>query len=808
MQIASITTNEQGEYEYATEEDYLEQTLDFVIQKEGFERKNISYEIDKAEIKSDILLNELEKGTKEKTRIFGTIRNSKNRDPVKAASITLSIEGTQIATMTSDELGGYEYTAEEDFVGQTLDFIIQKEGFIRQDISHEIERFEIESDFLMDEIEIKIKGKICDETDNPLDNASIIFSIGNSTINRNTDKDGLFSFDISEQYLNKSIDYTANKTGFQTKTEKIQLKEGVQLEIKLIAETEESIEPKISVKDKKKNPLEGVKLSLDLGGEQVGIGISDKNGIVKITLKPEFKDKTIQYKAELGGFEIASGEIKVTEELSQEIKLKPLRELSFLEKLIVTAKENPIAILIITGIVATALLALPGLLNDHPEINDYWADPYIINPGESSRLHWSVSNAADVIIHPEIGSVGLSGSVEIHPTRTTTYALTIINENGEEVDSVEVVVEVLEEVIPEINYFEADPEHIDGLEGETTLSWEVSGATTVTIDGVGPVEVSEGSIDRWVEQTTTFILRATNDAGVPDVRTTRVYVEGENLNEPVIHYFIANPDIISSGEKSTLQWDVSGVETVTINNKIGKMGGIGNTDVYLDETTVFVLTAENAAGKDAKTLTVLVEKPELTLDPESPNFDFGIMDKGGTDSRTFSISNTGGGTLEWEISTIQNWISVYPTKGSNSEEVKVTVETVDLDAGSHGGEITIKSNGGNIDIPVSLVIKQSIPAAPSKLTNIISSRYCAIEWIDNSENEDGFNIYIGDSGCGSCEEGIYEWEINEKVDKDVTGFSWSESCCDVAECSCVMVRAYNEIGESSNSNIIMLAPLC
>jgi hypothetical protein len=73
MQIASITTDEQGEYEYATEEDYLEQTLDIIIQKEGFERKNISYEIDKAEIVSDILLNELEKGTKEKTRIFGSL---------------------------------------------------------------------------------------------------------------------------------------------------------------------------------------------------------------------------------------------------------------------------------------------------------------------------------------------------------------------------------------------------------------------------------------------------------------------------------------------------------------------------------------------------------------------------------------------------------------------------------------------------------------------------------------------------------------------------------------------------------------
>ncbi|MCD4815803.1 MAG: hypothetical protein K8R06_05305, partial [Methanosarcinales archaeon] len=223
MQIASITTNEQGEYEYATEKDYPEQTLDFVIQKEGFETKNISYEIDKAEIKSDILLNELEKGTKEKTRIFGTIRNSKNRDPVKDASITLSIEGTQIAAITSDEMGRYEYTAEEDYTGQTLDYVIQKEGFIRKDISHEIDRFEIKSDILMDEIEIKIKGKICDETDSPLDNASISFSIGNSTINLNSDKEGSFSFNIGQQFLNQNIGYEASREGFKIKRGKLTL---------------------------------------------------------------------------------------------------------------------------------------------------------------------------------------------------------------------------------------------------------------------------------------------------------------------------------------------------------------------------------------------------------------------------------------------------------------------------------------------------------------------------------------------------------------------------------------------------------
>jgi hypothetical protein len=97
------------------------------------------------------------------------------------------------------------------------------------------------------------------------------------------------------------------------------------------------------------------------------------------------------------------------------------------------------------------------------------------------------------------------------------------------------------------------------------------------------------------------------------------------------------------------------------------------------------------------------------------------------------------------------------------------------------------------------------PVAPSDLTRI-STLPCKIEWKDNSTDEDGFNIYIGGS-CAKCEE-TTTWFKVATVGKDVTSFTWNESCCSVSECSCAMVRAYNAKGESPNSNIIMLAPVC
>ncbi|MBC2697014.1 MAG: hypothetical protein HF976_15230 [ANME-2 cluster archaeon] len=386
-------------------------------------------------------MNNLEKGTKEKTRIFGTIRNSKNRDPVKAASITLNIEGTQIVAITSDELGGYEYTAEEDYIGQTLDYVIQKEGFIRKDISHEIDRFEIKSDILIDEIEIKIKGKVCDETDNPLDNASISFSIGNSTINLNSDKDGSFSFNIGQQFLNQTIGYETSREGFKIKRGKLTLIEDLKC-INLFKDI---------LIDNGSNNINWIKVAA-IGIILVGIAI------------------------------ILLG--NTTEDIPPELSTDP----------------DPINFEFVPGIGAQTF--------------SIW------NDGDGT-LEWDVYSDRDwIIVSPDVGTDDgtvsvILNSAGMYPGRHTGR-ITVESNGGTKTGMI--FLHIPEDGkppsrAPEIHIFMADPEYIDGPEGETTLSWEVSGATSVIIDGVGPVEVSKGSIDKWISQTTTFTIRAMNDVG-------------------------------------------------------------------------------------------------------------------------------------------------------------------------------------------------------------------------------------------------------------------------------------------------------
>lgn len=65
-----------------------------------------------------------------------------------------------------------------------------------------------------------------------------------------------------------------------------------------------------------------------------------------------------------------------------------------------------------------------------PTIDSFNANPDTLEKGKSSSLTWSVSGASKVSISPGIGTVGLTGSQSISPSKTTTYTLTATNELG------------------------------------------------------------------------------------------------------------------------------------------------------------------------------------------------------------------------------------------------------------------------------------------------------------------------------------------------------------------------------------------
>ncbi len=101
-----------------------------------------------------------------------------------------------------------------------------------------------------------------------------------------------------------------------------------------------------------------------------------------------------------------------------------------------------------------------------------------------------------------------------------------------------------------------------------------------------------------------------------------------------------------------------------------------------------------------------------------------------------------------------------------------------------------------------------LPKAPTDLTKVESSPTCKLSWTDNSDDEKGFNVYIGVPVHGRCADGATNWGKEGAVGANQTEYSWAESCCSVLENSCAVVRAFNGQGESADSNVIVLAPVC
>jgi len=127
--------------------------------------------------------------------------------------------------------------------------------------------------------------------------------------------------------------------------------------------------------------------------------------------------------------------------------------------------------------------------------------------------------------------------------------------------------------------------------GTSTLSWSVTGASSLSIDnGIGTVTGSSKNVSP--ASTTTYTLTATSASGVTSTAQFTVTV----VLPPAISSFIATPSILTSGAAAVLSWTTSNTTTLSINNGVGTVTGITSISVMPVATTTFTLTAANAAG--------------------------------------------------------------------------------------------------------------------------------------------------------------------------------------------------------------------
>jgi hypothetical protein len=246
-------------------------------------------------------------------------------------------------------------------------------------------------------------------------------------------------------------------------------------------------------------------------------------------------------------------------------------------------------------------------LNRVITINRFIANPTNIKTGGSSTLSWDIENATEASISPAVGTVNpASGSVVVSPATTTTYTLTAKNAKNTTTQNVTVTVEI---AAAQIVDFLGTPTRI--TRGQTaTLSWGTLNADTVSIEpGIGTVADS-GTRSVQPDATTTYTLTATGFDGNAVTRSVTIEVEG---GLPRILRFSATPPIILPGENSTLNWQVENATEISISN-LGAVDASGNRVVSPPNTTVYVITASNAAGQTSESLELVVENPVKILE--------------------------------------------------------------------------------------------------------------------------------------------------------------------------------------------------
>ncbi|HEU0122542.1 MAG TPA: OmpA family protein [Bryobacteraceae bacterium] len=90
------------------------------------------------------------------------------------------------------------------------------------------------------------------------------------------------------------------------------------------------------------------------------------------------------------------------------------------------------------------------------------------------------------------------------------------------------------------------------------------------------------------------------------------------VSKPIVKFFSAEPTTIERGQASSLKWEVTGADSVSINQGLGTVSASGNRSVFPSDTTTYTLTATNGGGSVTESVTVNVTAPAPKPAPEAP----------------------------------------------------------------------------------------------------------------------------------------------------------------------------------------------
>ncbi|HLP61163.1 MAG TPA: hypothetical protein VK186_20140 [Candidatus Deferrimicrobium sp.] len=116
------------------------------------------------------------------------------------------------------------------------------------------------------------------------------------------------------------------------------------------------------------------------------------------------------------------------------------------------------------------------------------------------------------------------------------------------------------------------------------------------------------------------------------------------------------------------------------------------------ETVYYKIVAVNTAGETGQPVAIRINTTHEARGPVlrvlQRRLDFGAAAREGIiPAKTFTVDNTGVGTMNWTVQTADDWISITPSSGINSGLATVTVNATGKTGGTYTGSIIIAAPG-------------------------------------------------------------------------------------------------------------------
>jgi len=237
-----------------------------------------------------------------------------------------------------------------------------------------------------------------------------------------------------------------------------------------------------------------------------------------------------------------------------------------------------------------------------PSVEYLEANPATLQSAGNVQLRWSVKNAGDVVIQPDIGQRAPQDELTVSVNKSTSWTLTASGPGGTVVRTIAVT--VAPPPPPHVDSFQVQPATV--RQGESAkLRWSVSGTTTsVRIEPGFAALPASGERDVQVSATTTFALTAEGPGGSTSAQLTIQATPAA----PVIA-LDASPNNLHPGDPTTLHWNVSGANTINLSPGVGAVAAVGSIVLRPIRTIRYSMIAQGPGGSSERDETIIVVRP-------------------------------------------------------------------------------------------------------------------------------------------------------------------------------------------------------